>query len=99
MFKRSSVLAGVFAVAAGVALYESVPRQVEVTVISAGVVSGGPEETIEERYLVTDRGRVPVDRVPELHIPPAPGAEPQRATCVQSVNLFLHSYIHDCKLH
>ncbi|MGC2468013.1 MAG: hypothetical protein WA517_22675 [Candidatus Acidiferrum sp.] len=87
---KKGMLVAAFAALAGFALFEFVPRKVDVTVISKGTVSNG-QGNIEERYLITDHGRVTMNDTSQFKI-----GVSQHATCVQSRDLLLNSHLHDC---
>jgi hypothetical protein len=97
MLSKRPIVACAFALAAAVAAYECIPRDVDVGVISAGEVSEGPGGTVTEHYLVTDQGRISVVSAPQIRLRPHADQMP-RATCTRSINLQLHSYLHDCHL-
>jgi hypothetical protein len=86
------VLAVVFAAVAGLALYESVPRRVEVSVITKGVSTDGNSE---DHYLITERGRVQMADTSQFIVPP-PNEQRQKTTCLWSLGPNLHHYLHDC---
>jgi hypothetical protein len=88
-------LIAVFAAAAGLAAYGLTPHKVDVNVISKGVVSDG-RGNIVERYLSTDKGRIPMDDTSQFR-DPSNELPSQRATCVWSQNWTLKGYLHDCK--
>ena len=87
---KKGMLVAAFAAVAGLALFAFVPRTVDVTVISKGSVSDS-RGNIEERYLITDHGRVTMNDTSQFKI-----GVSQHATCVQSRDLLLNSRLHDC---
>jgi hypothetical protein len=88
-------LIAVFAGAASVLAYGLVPRKVDVNVITKGVVSDS-RGNIVERYLVTDKGRIPMSDTSQFR-GPSPELPSQKATCVWSQDWTLKGYLHDCK--
>lgn len=88
-------LLAVFAAAAGLAAYGLTPHKVDVNVITKGVVSDS-RGNIVERYLVTDKGRIPMNDTSQFR-GPSPDLPSQKATCVWSQDWTLKGYLHDCK--
>ncbi len=88
---RKGMLVAAFAALAGFALFEVVPRDVDVTIISKGEITDD-RGNVEERYLITDRGRVKMNDTSEFHI-----GESQHATCVLYRDLLLNRHLRDCK--
>ena len=88
-------LVALFAAVAGLAAYATVPRKVDLNVITKGVVSDAKGKIVE-RYIGTDKGRIPLKDTSgfEIAIPPR---TPQKAICLWSQDWTLHGHIHDCK--
>ena len=84
-------LIAVFAAAASILAYGLVPRKVDVNVISKGTVSDSKGQIVE-RYLVTDKGKIPMEDTAEFRIDAA-----QKATCQWSQDFTLKGHLHDCK--
>ncbi len=89
-FERAACIIGI-AAATGLAVYGLAPRKVDVNVISKGVVSDAKGDIVE-RYLVTDKGRIPMKDTSEFRI-----GGSQKATCEWSQDFTLKGHLHDCK--
>lgn len=93
----SKALVAIFAAAAGLILYEFVPRNVEVNVISIDRTFAGDNETA--RHLITDKQQSASMKDPSaFHISADGTPQPQKATCVQSRSILGGPvYLHDCE--
>jgi hypothetical protein len=99
MFNKPSMLAGVFAAAA--LLYECLPREIDVKVISTGIVCDEKNHVVEN-YLYTDHGKIDIssDCLSKFSLPSdkaVPIETPKKATCEWSRDLLLNAYLHDCR--